>query len=86
MESYILKTKFGDSLQVEEGHTFEEYRKLFGGAYDEGELWDFSEEDIKDGSIESQPNMVYWLIKDNDGESRFFETTIFEGKISRGYI
>lgn len=76
-DAFILRTNTGDLWQVEEGHTLEEYRKLFGDAYDDGELWDFSEEDVKAGAVEANPNMVYWRIKIGD-EPRYFETTIFD--------
>lgn len=50
------------------GHTEEEYFDKFGDKYDEGELWDFSREDIETGAIEPDDNMDYWLIDD-----RYFE-------------
>ena len=74
---YILMTKTGDAWQIEEGHSIEEFNKLYSGAYDEGTLWDFSEEDVKSGAVEAQPNMVYWKIMIND-EPRIFETDRFE--------
>lgn len=76
-DAFILRTNTGDVWQVEDGHTLEEYRQAYGGMYDEGELWDFSEEDVKAGAIEAQPNMVYWRIV-IDGEPRYFETTKFD--------
>ncbi len=77
-DAYILRTNNGDTWQVEDDHTLKEYRDNFGVAYDDGELWDFSEEDVKSGAIEAQPNMVYWKIKVNGDEPRYFETTIFD--------
>lgn len=65
--------EIGLGASVEEGHTLEEYREKFGELYDEGELWDFSEEDFKGGAIEINPDMVYWKIE-VDGEPRYFET------------
>ena len=49
---YILMTRTGDAWQIEEGHTLDDYRKLYGNAYDEGDLWDFSEEEVKAGNSE----------------------------------
>lgn len=59
--------------KVESGHTIEEYREKFGELYDEGELWDFSEEDFLDGAIEINPDITYWKIE-VDGAPRYFET------------
>lgn len=59
--------------KIESGHTMEEYRERFGELYDEGELWDFSEEDFKGGAIEINPDIVYWKIE-VDGSPRYFET------------
>jgi len=73
----ILRTNTGDIWQVESGHTLEEYRKLFGWDYDEGDLYDFSEKDVKDGSVEADDGRVYWKII-VDGEPRYFETNRFE--------
>ena len=61
---------------VENNHTMKEYLDRFGDKYNDGMLWDFSEEDFEDGSIEINPNIVYWHIKDLDGEWRYFETDI----------
>lgn len=59
--------------KIESGHTIEEYREKFGSLYDEGELWDFSEEDFLDGAIEINPDITYWKIE-VDGAPRYFET------------
>lgn len=66
---------------VEEGHTLSEYMLKYGKLYDDGELWDFSEEDFTNGAIEPDPDMIYWkIIIDNEpryyevGESRALES------------
>lgn len=59
---------------VEYGHTMEEYRRQYGNAYDNGDLWDYSREDLEDGSVEPEKNKVYWAIVNEDGEERLFET------------
>ena len=63
---------------VEHGHTFDEYEELYGLSYENGDLWDFSRKDLEDGSIEPQKDMVYWSIKDLDGEERLYETELKE--------
>ena len=65
------ETSFG--AKIEDGHTIEEYREKFGELYDEGQLWDFSEEDLMDGAIDVNPDIVYWKIE-VDGKPRYFET------------
>lgn len=62
-----------NGAKIESGHTIEEYREKFGKLYDDGELWDFSEEDLFDGSVEINPDIIYWKIE-VDGEPRYFET------------
>lgn len=58
---------------VEEGHTINEYAKLFNKEYAEGSLFDFSQNDLLGNkpAIEPQQGMVYWLIN-----GRFYETTL----------
>ncbi len=68
--------KNGFQFTYEEGHTLEEYKKEFGRLYNEGELWDILKEELEDGSIDANPEIIYWLIKDEDGEERYFETDI----------
>lgn len=70
-----LEIKYG--CKFEEGHTHAEYEDEFGDEYENGELWDFSLEDIKTGAVEPQKGLVYWLIADRDDETRVFETTEF---------
>lgn len=65
-----------DKIHVEEGHTLDEYMDKFGDAYRDGDLWDFDPEELKDGSIEPREDIVYWAIKDEDGELRYYETDI----------
>lgn len=47
---------------IEKGHTEEEYMNLFGYSYNKGELFDVSIEEIFDGSLEKNDDIVYWLI------------------------
>lgn len=47
----------------------DEYMRRFGDAYNAGELWDFSKEDVESGAIELDPDMIYWEIGD-----RYYET------------
>ena len=70
-----LENKY--NCKFEEGHTHAEYEDTFGEEYDNGELWDYSLEDIKTGAVEPQKGLVYWLIADRDDETRVFETTEF---------
>ena len=62
-----------NGAKIESGHTIEEYREKFGKLYDEGELWDFSEEDLFGGAVDINPDIVYWKIE-VDGKPRYFET------------
>ena len=66
-----------EKAKVEDGHSYEEYMKKFGRAYNDGELWDFSEEDFKGGAIEVNPGITYWKIE-VEGEPRYFETSLEE--------
>ena len=83
VDSEFLK-EGAEKAKVEE-HSYEEYMKKFGVAYKEGELWDFSEEDFKDGAVEINPEMTYWKIE-VDGEPRYFETLdeCKESKLNEG--
>lgn len=42
----------------------------FGEQYDNGELWDFSLEDVNEGAIDLDVNTIYWEIDD-----RIYETS-----------
>ena len=57
--------------QIECGKTLEEYMKKFGEAYNNGELWDFSAEDVNGGAIDLNPEQVYWEI-----DGRIYETKV----------
>lgn len=58
-------------MTVETNHTLAEYIEKFGDAYDNGELWDFSKEELENGAVEPNKNIVYWEI-----DGRLYETTI----------
>ena len=60
-------------MKSEKGHTYEEYMSKYGIDYRNGDLWDFSKEDLTNGAIEVDPDMIYWEIE-VDGEIRYFET------------
>lgn len=73
----VLDEDFEESpngAKIEKGHTLEEYMEIFGEPYNRGELWDFSKEDFLGGAVEINPDIVYWEIVDNDGETRYYET------------
>ena len=57
------------SIYVVHNKTIEEYMDIYGEAYNKGELWDFSREDMENGSVEPNLDMVYWEI-----EGRLYET------------
>lgn len=67
-----------NGFHIEYGHSLEEYMNLWGDLYKEGELWDFSFDDVKSKAIEPNDNMVYWALIDKDGELRVYETYKFE--------
>ena len=67
-----------DGIIIEYGHTMDEYDELYGLSYENGDLWDFSKKELEDGSVEPQKGMVYWAIKDSDGEERLYETELEE--------
>lgn len=48
-----------------------EYMYRYGDKYNNGELWDISKEDVENGAIELNPEMVYWYI-----DGRYYETGI----------
>lgn len=60
-------------LTIEKGHTLTEYMQKYGKDYENGDLWDFSENDLTNGAIEPDTSMVYWEIT-LDGTTRYFET------------
>lgn len=72
MSKDILEINY---FHIELGHTLEEYRNRFGRLYAEGDLWDYSLEDVKFNAVEGQCNVLYWGIVVDD-ELRVFETTI----------
>ena len=57
-------------IKIEHGKTIDEYMEKFGELYNEGELWDFEEEDILSGAVEPRKDIVYWEI-----DGRLYETT-----------
>ncbi len=57
------------SIYVVHNKTLEEYMDIYGEAYNKGELWDFSREDMENGSVEPNLDMVYWEI-----DGRLYET------------
>ena len=74
MNKNILEINY---FHIELGHTFEEYKELYGSLYEEGDLWDYSLEDVKTNAVEGNCNVLYWgIVVDN--ELRVFETTIQE--------
>lgn len=74
MNKDILEINY---FHIELGHTFEEYKERFGALYEDGDLWDYSLEDVKTNAVEGECDVVYWgIVVDN--ELRVFETTIQE--------
>ena len=67
---YRLKDEF-DFSNIEFGHTKEEYISKFKNAYDDGELFDVPIEEVFDGSLEKNNEIMYWYI-----DGRLFETEI----------
>lgn len=61
------------NFHIEFNHTLEEYNALYGVDYENGDLWDFTIEDVVEEAIEGNPNLVYWGIV-VDHELRIFET------------
>lgn len=57
-------------IKIEHGKTIDEYMEKFGELYNEGELWDFEEEDVLSGAVEPRKDIVYWEI-----DGRLYETT-----------
>lgn len=70
-----LESKY--KCKFETGHKLSDWMRKYHEEYDNGELWDFSLEDFKSGAVEPQDGLVYWLIKEGDGELRAYETTEF---------
>lgn len=72
MNKNILEINY---FHIELGHTLEEYKERFGTLYEEGDLWDYSLEDVKTNAVEGDCNTLYWgIVVDN--ELRIYETTI----------
>ena len=63
----------GQPINAEKGHSYEEYKSKYGEDYRNGDLWDFSKQDLLDNAITVDPDRVYWEIE-VDGEIRYFET------------
>ena len=65
----------GDFLthdNIEQGHTYEEYMEVYGVDYNNGDLWDFTQEDIENGAVEMDYDRIYWFI-----DGRYYETNEF---------
>jgi hypothetical protein len=72
MNKDILEINY---FHIELGHTLEEYKEHFNTLYENGDLWDYSLEDVKFNAVEGNCNVLYWgIVVDN--ELRVFETTI----------
>lgn len=56
-------------INIVRGKSIDQYMRRYGKEYEEGTLWDFSIEDMRNGAIEPTEGMVYWLIDD-----RLYET------------
>jgi len=54
---------------IVKGHTIEEYMSMYGDLYRSGDLWDFAVSDVESGSIEIDPDKIYWEI-----DGRYYET------------
>lgn len=63
-----IKITDGVEVSVAIGHTIDEWEETFDQCED---LWDFPIEEVVDGTIEPNTDIVYWLIDD-----RLYETTI----------
>jgi hypothetical protein len=70
---YHFKDEY-DFSNIEEGHTREEYKKYFNDEYEDGTLWDFSIEELFDGSLEKNSHIIYWLIGNNAYETSIQNT------------
>lgn len=65
-----LKEDFNEEdFHIEKGHTIDEYMKLYGDQYEDGNLWDFLISEVEDGSVDLDKDTVYWQIGD-----RYYET------------
>lgn len=58
----------GTAISIEEGHTLDEWKEIYG---DSESFWDFDPEEISDGTICGNPNIMYWEI-----DGRLYETDI----------
>lgn len=54
------------TMHLELGHTKKEWKSL---KLDEGEFWSFPIEELLDGTIEPQKDILYWYVK-----GRVYET------------
>lgn len=70
MEHKVVANNF--VIHYETGHTVEEYMERFGFEYDSGDCWDILVEELEDGTLEPNEDMVYWLIGD-----RYYETPLW---------
>jgi hypothetical protein len=68
-QNYIIKEEY-IMAKIECGKTLEEYMEKYGEAYENGELWDFSAEDVNGGAIDLDPDTTYWEI-----DGRLYETS-----------
>lgn len=66
----VFKKEEDVEIKIEHGKTIDEYMEKFGELYNEGELWDFEEEDILSGAVKPRKDIVYWEI-----DGRLYETT-----------
>lgn len=84
MNKDILEINY---FHIELGHTLEEYKEQFGTLYENGDLWDYSLEDVKTNAVEGNCNVLYWgIVVSNElnvggysianNELRIYETTI----------
>ena len=69
MNKNILEINY---FHIELGHTLEEYKEQFETLYEEGDLWDYSLEDVKTNAVEGNCNVLYWGIV-VDEKLRVFE-------------
>lgn len=68
-----MLVKIINGINIEVGHTIDQYKEVYGRKYDNGELWDFASTDFTNGAIEPRKDIIYWSIV-VDNELRFFET------------
>lgn len=60
----------GKTITVETGHTKQEWAVEFGD-YGNGDCWDFPIEELIDGTVEPDEDIIYWCI-----DGRMYETTL----------